>query len=346
MKMIRIPALAAAAMLFVSVPALAQAPISQGRSAHTAQLQSNAADLKLKMLDLEADNARLTGEIETLQFLLSQTRDEVNRMQGDDQEIARQLKSLNGRLSAMDRKIKALESRPAPSASSGSGTTYSSTEGSTSGYSTRSVTTADRGSTTTTTGYPGRRPVTSSTSSGPRALTPQGSGSTRTVTTSPQGSTGSVTRVGGANGTPPQTGSLGTISASDLPGSAGPLFAEAKSRLLQFDYAGAESAFRSFLTQFGSDPQAGEAQYWLGEVLYQQDAYAESGAAYTDMIRNYPDDERAPDALVKLARSMRLVGDAEKACGALAILPQRYPNASAVTKNLAAVEASRSACGS
>ena len=49
------------------------------------------------------------------------------------------------------------------------------------------------------------------------------------------------------------------------------------------------------------------------------------------MIRSYPDDPRAPDALVKLARSMRLIGDKQKACVALDTLPKRYPNASGVT---------------
>lgn len=144
-------------------------------------------------------------------------------------------------------------------------------------------------------------------------------------------------------GTLPE-GSLGTISVSDLPSESGALFAEAKSRLLQFEYAEAEVAFKAFLDEFGSDPQAGEAQYWLAEVLYQQEAYAESGQAYTAMIREHPDDPRAPDALVKLARSMRLVGETERACAALETLPVRYPDASAVTKNLAAVERSRSAC--
>ena len=141
-------------------------------------------------------------------------------------------------------------------------------------------------------------------------------------------------------------GSLGTLPASSLPGEAGPLFAEAKSRLLQFDYPGAELAFRSFLSQFSDDPQAGEAQYWLAEVLYQQEAYPESGDANTDMIRSYPDDPRAPEALAKLARSMRLVGDTEQACNALNLLPQRYPNASGVTRNLAAGERVRSGCDS
>jgi tol-pal system protein YbgF len=139
-------------------------------------------------------------------------------------------------------------------------------------------------------------------------------------------------------------GSLGTLSASQLPGEAGALFAEAKARLIRLDYAGAEEAFQSFIDQFGKDPQAGEAHFWLGEALHQQQAYAESGAAYTTMIRSYPDDVRAPDALVRLARAMRFLGESTKACTALDTLPKRYPNATKVVRDLAAVERTRSGC--
>ena len=139
-------------------------------------------------------------------------------------------------------------------------------------------------------------------------------------------------------------GSLGTLSASQLPGESGALFAEAKARLIRLDYAGAEEAFQSFIDQFGKDPQAGEAHFWLGEALHQQQAYAESGAAYTTMIRSYPDDVRAPDALVRLARAMRFLGESTKACTALDTLPKRYPNATKVVRDLAAVERTRSGC--
>jgi tol-pal system protein YbgF len=139
-------------------------------------------------------------------------------------------------------------------------------------------------------------------------------------------------------------GSLGTLSASQLPGEAGALFAEAKARLIRLDYAGAEEAFQSFIDQFGKDAQAGEAHFWLGEALHQQQAYAESGAAYTTMIRSYPDDVRAPDALVRLARAMRFLGESTKACTALDTLPKRYPNATKVVRDLAAVERTRSGC--
>ncbi|HAY07191.1 MAG TPA: tetratricopeptide repeat protein [Hyphomonas sp.] len=139
-------------------------------------------------------------------------------------------------------------------------------------------------------------------------------------------------------------GSLGTLPASQLPGEAGPLFAEAKARFLRLDYPGAEEAYRAFIDKFAKDPQAAEAYFWLGEALHQQSAYAESGQAYTTMIRSYPDDIRTPDAFVRLARSMRLLGEPEKACQALGTLPTRYPNATKVVRDLAAVERTRAGC--
>jgi tol-pal system protein YbgF len=139
-------------------------------------------------------------------------------------------------------------------------------------------------------------------------------------------------------------GSLGTLPASQLPGESGPLFAEARSRLLRLDYAGAEQAFRHFIDVFEKDPQAGEAHFWLAEALYQQQAYSEAGGVYTTMIRSFPDDARAPDALVRLARTMRLIGERDRACQALETLPRRYPNASRTVRDLAAVERTQSRC--
>lgn len=343
--MLRLPVIAAALSMLVALPASSQAPISQGRTSATAQLQSSNAEIRLKVTDLEAENARLTGEVETLRFLLNQNREQMEQMQEDDAEIARQLKALNSKVGSLSRKVKSLEGGNAKSSTASSSGRYVT--------SSRPSNSRENAEANPAPSQTVRRTF-STNSSGPRNLNAGSSNRTVTPTdtkivtsevSAPSSSGGTVTRTVVTGDAAAQTGSLGTISASNLPGDAGPLFAEAKSRLTQFDHAGAEEAFRAFLDQFGEDPQAGEAQYWLGETLYQQGAYAEAGSAYTAMIQNYPEDLRAPDALVKLARAMRLVGESEKACVALSALPKRYPNASAVTKNLAAVEATRASCG-
>lgn len=306
--------------------------VTSGELATTVnEVRASNAELRARMTGIESDKARLTGKVETLEFLLSESRDEINRMQSDDAELERLITRLEGRLSDQEktisdlgRKLEAMQPEPA-FLSSNSGSTVSDRP-------------AIEQDIATDTNVEQLDAAVAAANSPTRIVR-------RVEATDVTTQDASPTQIG-PDGRPLPQGSLGTLSASSLPGDAGPLFAEAKSRLLRFDYPGAETAFRSFLSQFSDDPQAGEAQYWLAEVLYQQQAYPESGAAYTDMIRSYPDDPRAPEALAKLARSMRLVGDTDQACNALNLLPQRYPNASGVTNNLAAGERVRSGCDS
>lgn len=272
------------------------------------QLQIQNADLSLKLRELQAANEQITGRLETLQFQLGQSNDNLDRMVADDREIGLRLAELDDKIAELEGQlenripiIRQSDLDNANSAAAGSATP--------------------------------QRPVVQS-------------GTAITSITSRSGSTDSSAANSAATSDTPDEGTLGTIPASALPGESGPLFADAKARLLRFDYAGAERSFKAFLTSFGDDPQAGEAQYWLGEVLYQQKSYAESGEAYQTMIRKFPTDVRAPDALVKLGRSLRLVGELETACAVLGTLPSRYPDASPVTRNLANVERSRSDCDS
>lgn len=293
------------------------APVSQGvtnveLAATVERLRTANADMLGEIMALQAANADLTGKVETTEFLLSQTQDELNRQQVENDRMGKALTDAIARLEQIEGRLRTLETAAASSAEAIG----------------EEVTVLEDGTRIV------RRTVTADA----EPASPEAAPDPANVTTTPRSSVTRSVIVG-----EPQ-GSLGTLPASALPGEAGPLFAEAQSRLLKFDYEGAEVAFEAFLEQFGDDPQAPQARYWLGEVLYQQGAYAESGAAFTDMLRAAPDDARAPEALVKLARSLRLVGEPAKACTALATLTKRYPNASTVTRDLARVESVRSAC--
>ncbi len=264
--------------------------------ARSETLQVQNADLALQVRDLEAENAQLTGRIETLQFQLGQSRDEISALQADNQDIGRLL-------TRMTDKIEELEARLADQEHT---LDTSHTSGDANGNPVGLVLSENGLSVEADVGNGADSDAESSVEAEETAL----------------------------------------ALPSDLPREAEPLFADAKARLLRFDYEGAERSFRAYLALHSETEQAGEAQYWLGEVLYQQKSYAASGQAYSDMIRNYPEDARAPDALVKLGRSLRLVGEEERACAVLETLAARYPDASPVTRNLAEVERSRSACGS
>lgn len=262
-----------------------------------AQLQVQNADIALQMRELAADNAQLNGRIETLQFQLGQSRDDVTRMQSDDQEIGRVLEEYDGVIEALKQQVSDLEARLSQREQ-----VYRISD---------AQLNANRSG-----GNDGVQGVENVVVTGSR-----------------------VQRTDVSEATP-----VTAARAEALPSEAGPLFQDGKARLLRFDYGGAERSFRAFLDRYGDNAQAGEAQYWLGEVLFQQKSYSESGAAYSEMIRKYPTDAKAPDALVKLGRSLRLVGDQARACAILATLPARYPDASPVTRQLADTERTRSAC--
>ena len=351
--MFRAPVLALASFLVFASPALAQrsAPITQGVTSSDLAGQVSAArqqtaEVKVQVNGLTGDVMQLTGRVETLEFQLQQAREENELLQRDNETLIGEIDELRA---GQEQQAAMMASMQAYLSSAGI------------------LPEADPAfpQDDAPVGYPGAEDAGAFTNANPRAGNTvraggQGpvssSGPQRIVTTS-EAPDNALTGLGNeASGPRPITanpdddgmalppGTLGTLPASALPGEAGPLFALAKSKLTQFDYAGAEEAFRAFLDRFGDDPQAGEAHYWLGEVLYQQKAYADSGAAYTTMIRSYPEDPRAPSALVKLARAMRLIGDKEKACLALDTLPKRYPSTSGVTRDLAAVERTKSGC--
>lgn len=345
--MLKAPALALVCLMLVGSPALAQrsAPISQGvtsteLASQAAAARQQNAELKVQVNNLIGDIMALTGRVETMEFQLSQARDAKEALQRDNESLADSIGELRDQMAAQGRMLTSLEARLG-----GAGPSYAD---------------PDFDEETAYPGQTGSGDYAAGSAAAPRSGGLTNAGPTQLIQPMRQASAsdpadiepGMRTSSAAASDNPSEdelslpSGSLGTISASNLPGEAGPLFADAKSKLIQFDYAGAEQAFRQFLDTFGDDPQAGEAHYWLGETLYQQKAYADSGAAYTTMIRSFPDDARAPDALVKLARAMRLIGDKEKACLALDTLPKRYPNASGVTQDLSAVERTKSGCDS
>ena len=346
--MFKAPALALASFLLLAAPAVAQrgAPITQGTTSldladQISQARQLSADTKVQVNAVSSDLMTLTGRVETLEFQLQQARNDNETLVDDNEALAREINALKSELRAQSRAIQDLQARSLgmdpPEGEAATGLSDYPGASSQDPYEAAGAAAAEP-SQPSVTGSMSRSATVEPETTGPKRLLPR-SGSAAPEETAAIDTTPATAVPPGA----PQ-GSLGTLPASALPGEAGPLFAAAKAKLVQFDYAGAEEAFRAFLDQFGSDPQAGEAHYWLAESLYQQKAYAESGAAYTTMIRSYPDDPRAPDALVKLARSMRLIGDKDKACVALDTLPKRYPNASGVTRDLAAVERTRSGC--
>jgi tol-pal system protein YbgF len=91
------------------------------------------------------------------------------------------------------------------------------------------------------------------------------------------------------------------------------------------NYAVACKRFRQFLRQFPRSPLAGEAQYWIGESLYQQRQWEAAIAAFDAMIQKYQHHPRIPAALLKQGYAFAALQDMRNARFFLRQVQQQYP---------------------
>ncbi len=100
-------------------------------------------------------------------------------------------------------------------------------------------------------------------------------------------------------------------------------------------YDQAEIALKSFIQQHPKDELTGNAQYWLGETYYVRNDFKTAAVAFAEGYQKFPDSQKAPDNLLKLAMALGQQGQKENACVALRQLEKRYPDASANVKDRA-----------
>ncbi len=122
------------------------------------------------------------------------------------------------------------------------------------------------------------------------------------------------------------------------------LFDQAYGALNRREYSAAESYFQQFLEQYPADALAGSAQYWLGETAFVSGEYKTAADRFLKTFTNYPTNERAPEALLKLAISLRRLGNNTDACATFAELSQRYPRAPQTVLQRADAEKKRANC--
>ena len=117
-------------------------------------------------------------------------------------------------------------------------------------------------------------------------------------------------------------------------------FKQARQLLLDGDYAAAESAFAGYVEAFPDSAKTPEARYWLGETQFVREAYGDAAGSYLGAVRGWPQTSWAPDAVLKLSRSLVALKKPADACKTLDELARRYPKApSAVTAKAATTRA-------
>ncbi len=114
--------------------------------------------------------------------------------------------------------------------------------------------------------------------------------------------------------------------------------------LSQTNYGEAELALRSFVNQNPTDALAGNAKYWLGETFYVRQDYQQAAVTFAEAYQEYPDNNKAPDNLLKLGMSLSALGSQNDACGTFSELLKRYPRAAATVLQRAKRERQRLSC--
>ena len=95
---------------------------------------------------------------------------------------------------------------------------------------------------------------------------------------------------------------------------------------------GAREIFTKFLEQNPKHDLAANAYYWIGETLYSEKNYEPAIVAFQEVIKNYPQQPKAPAAMLKQAMSFKAINDAKSARYMLKKLAEGYPKSDEAKK--------------
>jgi tol-pal system protein YbgF len=326
-------------------------PAPSGRVA-----QSDSGDLSIRLDRMENALRQLTGTIEQLQYRNQQLEMQLKRMQDDTEYRFQQLGSRGGSAPAPQAAPIGPGNAPPPASSPGRRSdVFDPAQNPNAPGAPRTLgnqaviaapeQTQDGGSPV---GAPGGRaagaPLDLSTLAGNDPTPPQ-------VVAPPAAVAAGPTPQMAAPQPPPQVrNAVPTVPAgaqlATLPPSASPQdeYDMAYGYVLHKDYSLAEQSFRDFLRKYPNERLVPEAQYWLGESLFQQQRYRDAAESFLGVSTKFERAGKAPDALLRLGQSLAAMNQREAACATLAEVGRKYPRASASVKRGVEQEQKRAHC--
>jgi tol-pal system protein YbgF len=142
---------------------------------------------------------------------------------------------------------------------------------------------------------------------------------------------------------PSATGSARTASVMST-GTPREQYAHGFGLLRTAKYDEAEVAFTEFLRQNPNDPLADNARYWLGESYYARGQYAPAAEAFLDAYQTNKAGPKAPDALLKLGMSLGNLDKIPEACATYNELKTALPDVPVSIQTKAQQERGRLGC--
>lgn len=323
MMLARVGAAAVSSMRAMSVGVLSWGVLSVGglsllaglASSTGAHAQSGSDDLAYRVERLENQIRQMTGEIEELQYHNRQLEAEVNQMRGGARVTAAPSAPL---------------ARSAPRPVASGGTYYGSG---------RHGDAFDPSANPTAPGAP--RALGSLPPQPPPPGTRPGMGPT------PYGPSSSAADPGNARPAAGGAGSYPVATAAPPPsvpsGSPREVYDAGVVYMQRRDYPSAEATFRDFLTRYPNDRMAAQAQFNLGECLYQSQNYRDAADAFLQVSKKYQNYAKVPDAMLRLGQSLAAMNEKDLACAAFAD-GGKYPHTPSTVRQAIAREQKRARC--
>lgn len=297
-----------------------------------AQANRDAAQLTLRIQDLEQQMRDLTGQVQGLQFQLTQLQTLIDRMNQDNDFRFKQLEGGRGGTPAGKPEAAGQSGGVTPSQITPQSQTNARPAQQLSSVGGASAGDGLGGSLDPLVGKgkPGTPLGSEEVPLGP----PTG----RPVTSNPAAAAADA----GAAPAPKQQASLspaaGTTPAAQAEYKAG------YDAIVKGDYPAASAAFKAFIKQHPDDPQAADATNWLGEALLQQQDYVGAADVLVTGYKTYPDSARAPDMLLKLGIALAGAKQQDAACKTFGLLAQKYPNTTTAFRTRLKQEMARGKC--
>ena len=92
------------------------------------------------------------------------------------------------------------------------------------------------------------------------------------------------------------------------------------------NYALAIAEFSQVLDNFPESELADNACYWLGECYYAQKEFSKAAGVFQRLVRDYPQGDKLPGALLKLGYALAEQKEQAKAAASLREVIEKYPN--------------------
>lgn len=134
----------------------------------------------------------------------------------------------------------------------------------------------------------------------------------------------------------------GTLGSSGIDMSE--LLSIGQQKLLAGDFSGAQLAFQQYVDINPDSADIDEAYFWLAETHFVRSGFSEAADAYIASMRAAPEGEKAPNAMIGLAASLRNLNNTQSACQTLDGFTAQFPSVASDVREKADIERQRSGC--